>query len=131
MSKISKEQIQKINGKCKNNWKLDIQYLIFHNEKQLYKIIELDQEHYLQFELSYNWDNQIVLRISKYYHRQGDTFATSNGLGKRKILSDSQKRKNINMLIEYTLKFTDDELLKINSQTEVIQSGIVLASESF
>lgn len=131
MSKISKEQIQKINGKCKNNWKLDIQYLIFHNEKQLYKIIELDQEHYLRFSLSYNWDNKIILRISKYYHKQSDTFSTSNGLGKKKILSDSQNRKNINMLIEYTSKFTDDELLKINSQTEVIQSSIILASESF
>jgi len=131
MPKVNKEQIQKINGKCKNNWKLDIQYLTFHNEKQLYKIIELDQEHYLQFELSYNWGNQIVLRISKYYHKQGDTFATSNGLGKRRILSDSQNRKNINMLIEYTSKFADDELLKINSQTEVIQSSIVLASENF
>ena len=131
MSKISKEQIQKINERCKNNWKLDIQYFIFHNEKQLYKTIELDQEHYLQFELSYNWDNQIILRISKYYHKQADTFATSTGLGKKKILSDSQNRKNINMLIEYTSKFTDDELMKINSQTEVIQSSIILASEKF
>lgn len=131
MSKISNDQIQKINEKCKNNWKVDIEYLLFHNEKQLYKIIELDQEHYLQFELSYNWNNQIILRISKYYHKQGDTFATSNGLGKRRILSDSQNRKNINMLIEYTSKFTDEELMKINSQTEVIQNSIVLASENF
>ena len=75
MSKISKEQIQKINEKCKNNWKIDIQYLIFHNEKQLYKTLELDQEHYLQFELGYDSNNQIILRIFKYHHKQGDTFS--------------------------------------------------------
>ena len=131
MSKISKGQIQKINAKCENNWKLDIQYLVFHNEKQLYKIIELDQEHYLQFELSYDWNNQIILRISKYYHREGDSFASSNGLGKKKILTESQNRKNINNLIEYTYKFTDEELMKINSETEVIKSSIVMASENF
>lgn len=131
MSKISKEQIQKINAKCENNWKLDIQYLVFHNEKQLYKIIELDQKHYLQFELSYDWNNQIILRISKYYHREGDSFASSNGLGKKKILTESQNRKNINNLIEYTYKFTDEELMKINSETEVIKSSIVMASENF
>lgn len=131
MSKFSKEQIQKINAKCKNKWKLDIQYLVFHNEKQLYKIIELDQEHYLQFELSYDWNNQIILRISKYYHREVDSFASSNGLGKKKILTESQNRKNINNLIEYTYKFTDEELMKINSETEVIKSNIVMASENF
>lgn len=131
MSKISKEQIQKINEKCKNNWKIDIQYLIFHNEKQLYKTLELDQEHYLQFELGYDSNNQIILRISKYHHKQGDTFSTSNGLGKKKILSNTQNRKNINALIEYTSKFTDEKLLNINSHTEVIQSSVILASDSF
>lgn len=131
MSKISKEQIQKINEKCKNNWKIDMQYLIFHNEKQLYKTLELDQEHYLQFELGYDSNNQIILRISKYHHKQGDTFSTSNGLGKKKILSDTQNRKNINALIEYTSKFTDEKLLTINSHTEVIQSSVILASDSF
>lgn len=131
MAKISKEQIQKINEKCKNEWKLNIQYLIFHNEKQLYKTIELDQEHYLQFELGYDWQNQIILRISKYYHKKGDSFATSNGLGKKKILSESQNRRNINNLIEYTFQFTDEELINVNSETEVIKSSIVLASEIF
>lgn len=131
MSKISKEQIQKINEKCKNNWKIDIQYLIFHNEKQLYKTLELDQEHYLQFELGYDSNNQIILRIFKYHHKQGDTFSTSNGLGKKKILSNTQNRKNINALIEYTSKFTDEKLLNINSHTEVIQSSVILASDSF
>ena len=34
MAKITREQIQKINNKCKNDWELDIQFFIFHNEKR-------------------------------------------------------------------------------------------------
>ena len=40
MSRLTREQVQKINNSCKNGWGLDIQYFIFHNEKTLKKIIE-------------------------------------------------------------------------------------------
>lgn len=69
MAKITREQIQKINSKCKNSWELDIQYFIFHNEKTLKKIIKLDEEHYLEFKIDYNYKNQIVLFINKFYHK--------------------------------------------------------------
>ena len=63
MAKITREQIQKINSKCKNGWELDIQFFIFHNEKTLKKIIELDEEHYLEFKIDYNYKNQIKNNI--------------------------------------------------------------------
>ena len=97
MGKITREQIQKINNNCKNNWELDIQYFIFHSEKTLKKIIELDTEHYLEFRIDYNYNNQITLFINKFYHKANDDFATSNGLGKKKILEESPApRKSIN-----------------------------------
>ena len=132
MGTITREQIQKINGKCKNNWRLDVQYYIFHSEKTLIKHIQLDEEHYLEFALRYNCKNQITLHISKFYHKQGDYFASSNGLGKSKIIDNSQTtRKNVNNLIELTNGFTDEELMKINAETEVIKSPIIVASEEF
>ena len=132
MAKITREQIQKINNKCSNDWRLDVEYYIFHNEKTLIKQIKLDDEHYLEFALRYNYKNQITLHISKFYHKQGDYFASSNGLGKSKIIDNSQAtRKNVNNLIELTNSFTDEELMKINSETEVIKNSIFVASEEF
>ena len=132
MGKITREQIQKINEKCKNNWRLDVQYYLFHSEKTLIKHIQLDEEHYLEFALRYNYKNQITLHISKFFHKQGDYFASSNGLGKSKIIDNSQAtRKNVNNLIELTKQFTDEELMRINAETEVIKSPIFVASEEF
>lgn len=132
MGKLTREQINTINGKCKNGWELDIQYFLFHNEKKLYKRINLDDENYLQFDLLYNYKKQISLHISKYHHKQGDFFACSNGLGKSKVLEETPaSRKIINKLIELTEKLTDDELIKINSETDVIRSPIFVPSEVF
>ena len=132
MGKITQEQIKNINNKCMNDWRLDVEYYIFHNEKTLIKNIQLDNEHYLEFKLSYNFKNQISLHISKFYHKQGDYFASSTGLGKSKILNETQaKRKNVNDLIEFTKILTNDELMEINKNTEVTKSCMFVASEQF
>lgn len=132
MAKISKEQIQKINAKCMNDWRLDVEYYLFHNEKTLIKHIKLDSEHYFEFALRYNYKNQISLHISKYYHKEGDYFASSNGLGKSKILNAIPvTRKNLNNLIELTKTLNDDECIRINAETPVTKSPIFVPSEAF
>lgn len=132
MAKLTREQIETINSKCKNGWKLDIQYFIFHSERTLKKIIELDTEHYLEFRLDYNYNNQITLFISKFYHKANDDFATSSGLGKKKLLEETPStRKSINKLIEITEQLTDDELMKINNETDVIRNIMFVPSEAF
>ena len=132
MAKITREQIKKINSKCQNGWELDVQYFIFHSEKTLKKIIEQDTEHYLEFRLDYNYNNQITLFINKFYHKANDEFATSNGLGKKKILEESPApRKSINKLIEFTKTLPDDELMKINNETDVIRNIMFVPSEAF
>ena len=79
------------------------------------------------------YKNQIQLHISKFYYKQGDTFASSTGLGKHKILNDvPATRKNVNELIELTKSLTDVELMGINNTTEVTKSnGLFLESEAF
>lgn len=132
MAKITREQIENINNKCMNDWRLDTQYYLFHNEKTLIKQIKLDNEHYLEFALRYNYKNQISLHISKYYHKEGDYFASSTGLGKSRVLSETQAtRKNINNLIEFTKTLSDSECMRINAETEVIKTPIFVASEEF
>lgn len=131
MGTIRKEEIQKVNSKCQNNWRLDVEYFLFHSEKKLYKRIDLDDENFLQFDLMYNYRNEKTLHISKYYHKKDDYFASSSGLGKFVKLSDSQARKSINELIKMTEEFTDERLLQINSENEVYKNPIFVASEEF
>lgn len=132
MGKITKTQLENINNKCRNDWRFDVQYFLCHNEKTLIKQIKLDNEHYLEFDLRYNYKNQISLHISKFEHKIGEHFATSHGLGKSKILNEEQAtRKNFNKLIEYTNILTNDELMRINQETQVIKNSIFVESEEF
>lgn len=133
MAKILTKQIQQINGACSNGWRLDTQYFLYHGEKRLIQHIELDTENYLQFALSYNGENQITLYISKYNHKPNDTFAVSEGLGKRKILDTTPlKRKSINKLIAYTDELDNNKLMEINEQTPVSSGmGIFVPSDPF
>ena len=47
MASLSKEQRQKINNECQNEWELDVHYFLFHNEKTLIKRIQKDDKHCL------------------------------------------------------------------------------------
>lgn len=132
MQMMTQQQVQEINNNCKNNWKFDVMYFKFHQKKELTKRIIIDDESYLEFNLGYNSQNQIQLRISKYYTQKHIGTATSEGLGKSKVLEEtSYKRKGINNLIIKTQNLTDDELLKINAETKVINNGIFVSSSEF
>jgi hypothetical protein len=133
MAKITKAQIDSINNRCANGWKLDWQYYLNYSEKSFIKAIQIDNEHYLEFTIRYNYKNQISLHISKFYHKQGETFSSTDGLGKSKVLVETPvKRKNANNLIDYTKKLTDDQLMEINNNTKVSSGyGLILQSEEF
>ena len=133
MQMMTQQQVQEINNKCKNNWKFDTTYYIYHQEKTLIKRIIIDDESYLEFTLGYNYKNQIQINISKYYNQKHIGTSTSESLGKSKVLEEtSYKRKGINNLIIKTQNLTDDELLKINTETKV-DSGyeIIMPSSVF
>lgn len=132
MSNITKEQINNINKKCMNDWKLDVEYYLFHNQKTLTKHIKLDDRYYLEFTLRYNYRNQVSLHISKFYHKVGDYFASSEGLGKSKILDETQAtRKSVNNLIEFTKILNDEECMRINTETPVIKNSLFIESKDF
>ena len=132
MARITREQVIKTNEKCMNEWRLDVEYYLFHSEKTLIKQIKLDDEHYLEFRLNYNYKNQISLHISKFYHREAHYFASSNGLGIIKILDETHAtKKNLNNLIDFTNSLTDDECMRINAETPVTRSCMFVESEEF
>lgn len=132
MGKITKEQLHKINNSCKNEWSFDLQYFLMHNEKTLIKHITIDDENYLQFKIDYNYENKIILRISKFHHKANDFFATSTGLGKSRILDETPApRKSINKLIQLTETLTDNELMEINNKTDITRNIMFVDSETF
>lgn len=133
MGKITREQITKINNMCSNEWMLDVDYVLFHNEKTLIKRIRLDERHFLEYSLKYNYNNQISLHISKFYHEPNDEMASTSGMGKNKILDETPvKRKDVNKLILLTKELTDEKLLEINKNTPLATGyGLVMQSEDF
>ena len=49
MGKITKTQLENINNRCRNDWRFDVQYFMYHSEKTLIKqisfnIINLNKE---------------------------------------------------------------------------------------
>lgn len=129
MAKINKEQVQRINDKCSNDWIVDTIHLVSFGEKQLLKRLTTDNKGFLEFTIYYNSDNQILLRISKFEYINGcDSLAVNNGVSKCKILDETKsKRKSVDKLVNFTNILTDKKLLEINSNTEApIITGLIL-----
>ena len=133
MPSIKREQIQKINNACNNDWELDTFYYLTHGESTLIKRIDLDEEYYLHFRLDYNSHNQINLRIHKYKIDKATGYGVSHGQGKYKILDETKaKRKNINKLIELTHELDNNKLMEIKQSASISSGyGIVEVSEDF
>lgn len=129
MARITTKQITSVNSKCSNGWVMNVLYYSSFGEKTLIKRITLDEKNFLEFTLSYNSDNQISLRISKYSHEPNETFAVSTGLGKSVILDETQaKRKSVNNLIAFTEKLTDEKLLELEKDSKETDSKGVVQS---
>lgn len=78
MAKITVDQITKINNMCSNEWMLDVDFFLFHNEKTLIKRIKLGEDDYLSFRLRYNSENQIYLHIAKVYHKPNTIYEVTS-----------------------------------------------------
>ncbi len=116
---MTKKQIEEINHKCSNNWKFDVIYFVYHEGKTLIKKLKVDNIGYFEFKLYYNNQNQITLNIRKYYYKETERIAVTNNAGKNIVLDKTElKRKSLKNLIEITAKLTDEELLKMNAETE-------------
>lgn len=119
MATLTSEEIQAIHSKCSNDWQLDRELYIFHQEKALIKQIDIDSENYLEFTIRYNSKRQIILTISKCYHKQNETLAITSGAYKRIMLEETAvKRKNVNNLIAFTEKLTENKLLELEKSQE-------------
>lgn len=119
MATLTSEEIQAIHSKCSNDWRLNRELYIYHEEKALTKQIDIDNENYTEFTIRYNSKRQIILTISKYYHKQNKRLAVTSGAAKRIMLEETPvKRKNVNNLIAFTEKLTESKLLELEKSKE-------------
>ncbi len=89
MATITKQKLEEINNKCSNSWELDVFYFLNWNEKTLIKRISIEDNNYLEFRLYYNSENKITLNISKFYQKEVEGVAVSDGMGKTAILNET------------------------------------------
>lgn len=119
MATLTSEEIQAIHSKCSNDWRLNRELYIYHEEKALTKQIDIDNENYIEFTIRYNSKRQIILTISKYYHKKNQRLAVTSGVAKRIMLEETPvKRKNVNNLINYTKELTENKLLELEKSKE-------------
>lgn len=136
MAKITNEAIKKINDKCANNWKFDVNYYFFHSEKTLTKTIKLDDEHFLKCQLYFSeeckmfrrvgWN--ITLHISKFTGLDG-VFATSSGLGLFRDIAYPKDRRSYADLEKLTAIIDDSYIMEIYNNPENqhrLDDGILL-----
>lgn len=125
MAMMTREAVEKINAKCKNGWKFDTKYHLFHNEKTVCKNIELDDDHYLNCQLYFSekranyrkvgW--KVVLHISKF-HRQGGGISASYGMGLFRDIPYDKERKMFSDLEKLTAVIDDNYIMEICNNKE-------------
>lgn len=140
MANLTREKVIKINEACKNDFELDLQYYMFHKEYMLEKNISIDDENYIKASIGYHeyYDRskgyprytgkyQIYVNVSQWYHKKGDNFASSSGLGKYLYSEELYDRKTIKSLEDYTRKITDDIIWAIyEDNKEQIQDARII-----
>ena len=101
MAKITVEQVKKINSKCDNGFRLDVQYFLIHSEKTLYKDIDINNNLKIEVKINYcpEYENSLgynretgklipTLNFRKWVRESDESLWTSTDWGKRKIISD-------------------------------------------
>lgn len=89
--KITREQVEKINAKMGNGWKLDLYYLAMRNEKTAVLQIPTEDSGYIQGKLYidnvFDWHPgayngiQVKLNVSRWYKGNTEGVYASHGLG--------------------------------------------------
>ena len=122
MAKITVEQVKKINSKCDNGFKLDIQYFLNTNEKILYKDVNINENLKIEVNIKYypEYENSLgynrptgnlipSLSFRKWISEHNGSMWSSTDWGKSKIISDERPtRKNISLLQKLTKEVTDE-----------------------
>lgn len=137
MGKLLKSDVEKWEKDCKNDFKFDIRYYLYHNEKTLTKRINLDDKTYLEVHLMFynKYENYrqvgyyININISKYYI-EGE-MAVSHGLGISYKLNETvYQKRSFKELQKATAYINNDLVMSIynqdNASKKQLENAVIL-----
>lgn len=115
---ITNTQIANINKKMKNGFKLDMQSLCYHNEKNAVLDFRVDETHTvtgnLYFSKSYRDEfYKIILRVTEWIDSNSTGFRSSSGFGKQKEFETTLKARKFDEIIKLTEQITKEDILAI------------------
>lgn len=132
MSKsITRDQINTINAKMSNGFRLDVRHYLLWNQKQAVKPIQLDDNTTLTATLSWrdsyeskttvyrqtinvpNGLHHIALHLAVWHTREGSSVATSHGLGQWIDVGSDAPRCNFSAIQKLTANYDDAAILAL------------------
>lgn len=117
MKPMTKREIEQINNKCSNNWKFDLLYFIYRNQKNLIKKVRMpDETGYFQFRLCYNNENQVTLNMREFRYFPAENVTVENTDRNIVLKENTYKKRNLHNLILSTLELNDNRLIALNNQ---------------
>lgn len=132
MSKlIAREQINAINAKMSNGFRLDVRFLALYGEKQAVKSIKLDDKTTLVATLTFsvsfdekrnawgqkfnvpNGKSYISLHLAVWHCKPGAAVATSHGAGQWLRVSEDMPRRTFSTVQKLTAEYDDDTIMML------------------
>nr|DAT41319.1 MAG TPA: hypothetical protein [Bacteriophage sp.] len=132
MSKsITRDQINAINAKMSNGFRLDVRHYLLWSQKQAVKPIQIDDNTTLTATLTWmdsyerkattcgqtinvpNGLHHIALHLAVWHHRDGGQVATSHGLGQWIDVGPAVKRCNFSDIQKITANYDDASILAL------------------
>ena len=124
----TKEQILKWNAQLSNGWRFDLRQFMFHKEKQIELIEEIDDKHYFEYTMyfwqklnktTWKYENyDVVINKSEWTRTEGG--ATSFGLGiTKKIKEQITNKKSYKLLADLTKEYDLQKVKSLYTGNEV------------
>lgn len=128
---ITRNQINAINAKMSNGFRLDVRHYVLWNQKRAVKPIQLDESTTLTATLTWmdsyerkttaygqtinvpNGLHHIALNLSVWHHKDGEQVATSHGLGQWIDIGPDAPRCNFSALQKLTANYDDAAILAL------------------
>jgi hypothetical protein len=117
---VDLNRVKKINSQCANEFKVDLNYLLYHNDIQLVKDVYTNENNTekTSYELAYfvNYSyyvKNVTLKLikSNWIKTNNDVWVNNTGV-EFVTLETNLKRKNTSLMVEYSKKLSLNDINK-------------------